>query len=113
MKKIKQNHICSDKDKYIIECLIDYLETELDNSALDEDKETFTEQIKLLKLIKDKFLSQPKQEWSDEDENNLSGIIMELVANQNEVPSHNIKIYNKYINWLLSIKGRIVKEIIK
>jgi len=50
--KAEQKPAWSKEDKYTLECLIDYLETELDNSYLDEDKEIFTKEIKLLKSLR-------------------------------------------------------------
>lgn len=57
---------------------------------------------KLLKKIEQK-----PAKWSEEDETNLHGIVAEIMANQNEAPSFDTKVYDRYLNWLVSIKRRM------
>ena len=45
--------------------------------------------------------------WNEEDEKNLSGVIDELEANKSEAPEYDYKTYDRFINWLESIKERI------
>jgi len=52
----------SKEDKEIIDYLIDYLESELDSSYTDLDKETFTEEINWLKSLKDRYTWKPSDE---------------------------------------------------
>ena len=57
--------------------------------------------------LPDMVEQKPKTEWSEEDENNLNGIIDEIKANQNEGPSCDIKTYNRFLDWLKSLKDRV------
>ena len=52
----------SEEDKEIIDYLIDYLESELDSSYTDLDKETFTKEINLLKSLKNRYAWRPSDE---------------------------------------------------
>ena len=52
-------------------------------------------------------VKQETAEWTEEDETNLHGIIAEIMANQNEAPSFDTKVYDGYLNWLVSIKRRM------
>ena len=58
--------------------------------------------VKSLESLQDKV--QSKQEWSEEDERNLQGIIDEIEANKNQAPDYDIKTYNRFLNWLKSLK---------
>ena len=55
----------SEEDRETIDYLIDYLESELDSSYTDLDKETFTKEINLLKSLKDKYTWKPSEEQID------------------------------------------------
>lgn len=44
--------------------------------------------------------------WSEEDENNLNGVITELEANKSEAPEYDYKTYDKFIDWLKFLKER-------
>jgi len=59
-------------------------------------------------LVKD-YIKQ-KSSWSEEDENNLQGIIDEIEANKNEAPSYDLPTYDQYLNWLKSLKNKIKNE---
>ena len=58
-----------------------------------------------LKSLKDRV--QPKQEWGEEDERNLQGIIDEIEANKNNAPDYDLATYDRFLSWLKSIKQRI------
>ena len=45
--------------------------------------------------------------WSEEDEKNLQGIIDEIQANKSDAPSYDINVYDRYLNWLKSIKDKV------
>ena len=51
-----------EEDKEIIDYLIDYLESELDSSYTDLDKETFTKEINWLKSLKERCTYKPSKE---------------------------------------------------
>ena len=72
-----------------------------ENAGLDpNDTDTIKEQAELLlELV-------PKQEWSEEDEKNLQGIIDEIQANKNNAPSYDIPVYEGYLNWLKSLSSK-------
>lgn len=48
-----------------------------------------------------------KSKWSKEDECNLQGIIDEIQANKNNAPDCDIKTYDRFLNWLKSLKQRL------
>ena len=54
-----------EKDKEMIDYLIDYLESELDSSYTDLDKETFTKEINLLKSLRLHSQWKPSEEQMD------------------------------------------------
>lgn len=45
-------------------------------------------------------------EWSEEDEKNLQGIIDEIHANRNAGPDYDINTYDRFLDWLKSLKQR-------
>lgn len=54
------------------------------------------------------LVEQNPAEWSEEDERILLGIIDELEANKSEAPEYDYKTYDKFIDWLESLKQRHV-----
>lgn len=50
---------------------------------------------------------QKPAEWSEEDEKNLQGILDEIKANKSEAPEYDIDTYNRFIDWLKSLKDRV------
>ena len=63
------------------------------------------EELKWLKSIKDRVLPQPKQEWSEEDENIKESIITGLEMLKDGASDKSlIALYNKKIEWLKSIR---------
>lgn len=64
-------------------------------------------QIRWLKLLKDRVLPQPKQEWSEEDEKIKESIITGLEMLKDGASDKSlIALYNKKIDWLKSLKDR-------
>ena len=49
-----------------------------------------------------------KPSWSEEDEKNLQGIIDEIEADKDEAPSYDLTTYDKYLNWLKSLRNKII-----
>ena len=60
--------------------------------------------INWLKSLKDRVIPQSKQEWSEEDERNLQGIIDEIEANKNQAPDYDLATYDRFLSWLKSLK---------
>ena len=56
------------------------------------------------KSLKDRV--QSKQEWSEEDERNLQGIIDEIEANKNQAPDYDLATYDRFLSWLKSLRHR-------
>ena len=46
-------------------------------------------------------------EWSEEDESILHGILDEILANKHDAKEYEWKTYDKFLNWLKSLKERI------
>ena len=57
--------------------------------------------------IKSAIFSQQSSVWSEEDEKNLMGIIDEIAVNKSESPESDYKTYDRFIDWLKSLKDRI------
>ena len=47
------------------------------------------------------------QDWSEEDERNLKGIIDEIEANKNDAPDYDLATYDRFLFWLKSLKQRL------
>lgn len=95
----------SEEDKKRIDSICNFV---WKNRKGDTDEIYQQEQdVNWLKSLKNKVKPQPNQWWSEEDEHNLNGIIDEIRANQNEGPSCDIKTYNRFLDWLKSIKDRV------
>ena len=52
-------------------------------------------------------LIEKKSAWSEEDEYTLKGIIDEIEANKNNAPDYDIKVYDRFLVWLKSLKDRV------
>lgn len=63
--------------------------------------------IDWLRSLKNRVQPRPIIEWGEEDELNLKGIIDEIEANKSNAPSYDIKTYDRFLNWLKSLKDRI------
>ena len=67
------------------------------------------EAIKEEKKIDDANKVEPtfhEGDWSEDDEQILLGVIFELEANKSEAPEYDYKTYDKFIDWLESLKER-------
>lgn len=51
----------------------------------------------------------PKQEWDQSDEHNLQGIIDEIKANKSEAPDHDAGTYDRFLEFLESLRDRVGK----
>lgn len=51
--------------------------------------------------------SQQSSAWGQEDEKNLMGIIDEIAVNKSESPESDYETYDRFIDWLKSLKNRI------
>lgn len=47
------------------------------------------------------------QDWSEEDERNLKGIIDEIETNKNNAPDYDLATYDRFLFWLKSLKQRM------
>lgn len=47
-----------------------------------------------------------KSIWHNEDEKNCQGILDEIEANKSEAPEYDIDTYNRFVNWLKSIRHK-------
>lgn len=61
---------------------------------------------KFAEMDKDKVVIKKgkKPAWSEEDEKNLQGILDEIEANKSEAPEYDIDNYNRFIDWLKSLR---------
>ncbi len=51
---------------------------------------------------------EPKSDvWTEQDKTILEGIICEIEANKNNAPSYDLPTYDKFLNWLESLKKKI------
>lgn len=77
---------------------------------VEDEPKNYKQQVmsEMTDLVKDYIKQKPS--WSEEDEKNLQGIIDEIEANKNEAPSYDLSTYDKYLNWLKSLKNKIKNE---
>ena len=89
----------SHDDEIMIEQLTEYFTT---CKGLQNTNETI---IEWLKSLKDRVVPQPKQEWSEEDEKKVDGIIT-ILKPLHETECDYDKYKNNLIDWLKSLKDR-------
>lgn len=63
--------------------------------------------VEITTIPESKAIVNKIKSWSDEDELNLKGIIDEIQANKSSAPSYDIKTYDRFLDWLKSLKDRI------
>lgn len=56
------------------------------------------------------WLKNLKGVWTEPDRTILDGIIDEIEVNKNEAPSYDLPTYDKYLNWLKSLKNKIKND---
>ena len=61
----------------------------------------------LVNLATDYVKQKSEPAWSEEDEKNWQGIIDEIQANKNSAPCYDLETYDRYLNWIESIKQRL------
>ena len=65
------------------------------------------EQLKTqFKSLEDGARTQSNQEWSEDDERNLQGIIDEIETNKHNAPDYDFATYDRFLSWLKSLKPR-------
>ena len=75
----------------------------------DSEKKELKKSQRMISAEAKEALYGQKNAWSEEDELNLKGIIDEIEANKSEAPEYDIDTYDRYINWLKSLKERRLK----
>lgn len=58
----------------------------------------------------EKEIEPKSDDWTENDRTILDGIIDEIEANKNEAPSYDLPTYDKFLNWLKSLKKKIINE---
>jgi len=62
------------------------------------------------KIVDECIYGDDKPAWDEEDEKNWQGVIDEIKANRSSAPDYDIKVYDKYIDWLKTLKQRLGGE---
>lgn len=101
-------HVWSEEDEEIVEALNEYVKnldilfSEIKIGDKDIISKEFREKVQhWLKNFKDRVQPQPKQEWSDEDENLLKEFMKDIRLDM-------LSSYaEKYCNWLKNLKDRV------
>lgn len=102
---VVQRPAWSDEDERLCQCLIEDQEEALNkvnndkyghSEIISDLKEMYHERIDWLKSLKDRVQSQPKQEWSEEDEKNLRRAIRATKV-----------VYPVAADWLQSLQDRV------
>ena len=77
---------------------------------IEDEHKNYKQQVmsEMTDLVKD-YIGQ-KPSWTEDDRKALEGIIDEIEANKNEAPSYYLPTYDKYLNWLKSLKKKIINE---
>lgn len=96
----------SEEDEHRAEDTIYFLDTAKKHYASTVELDAC---IDWLKSLKDKVQPQPqpKQDWSEEDEHTLQGVIDEIQANKSQAPDYDFETYDRFLSWLKSLKQRI------
>jgi len=81
---VEQKPAWSGENENIIEWLIGYLEYQIMNATITEEKDNCLDAISMLKSLKERVQSQPKQEWSEEDER-LFQIVIDILDRENHL----------------------------
>jgi len=97
-KQAEQKSAWSEEDEKMVANLVDYFK--VDDALQYTEKQV----VDWLKSLKDRAQPQPKQEWSEEDQNALEDV-REAVVHYWGGETQDILLY-----WLKSIKQRIKKE---
>ncbi len=100
-KQGEQKPAWSEEDEEIPNLIIARLHSH-PNVDLEEYSKEYDWLNYSLKSLKDRV--QPKQEWSEEDERNLQGIIDEIKANKTDAPDYDIATYDRFLSWLNSLR---------
>lgn len=101
LKKIEKKPAWSEEDEKMISKLIKHFDWK--NTGYRFFKEDCLEATNWLKSLK----PHPKQEWSEEDERNLRGIICEIEINKFNAPEYDMETYDGFLSWLKSLKDRV------
>ena len=77
---------------------------------IEDEPENYKQQVvsEMTDLVEDYIKQKPT--WSEEDEKNWQGVIDEIKANRSSAPDYDIRVYDKFINWLKSLKQRLGGE---
>ena len=106
LKKVEQNPAWNEEDERIRKTSISFLK-----HYADKGYENAVECIDWLESLKDRVHPQLKQEWSEDDEHIILGIIDEIAVNKSEAPESDYKTYDMFIDWLKSLKEKLKKNI--
>lgn len=103
---LPQTSAWSEEDELMIQDAIYWInEFQKSNKCKDEnDMQNSVTCENWLKSIKDRVQPQPKQEWTEEDERNLRGIICEIEINKFNAPEYDMETYDGFLSWLKSLK---------
>lgn len=100
----------SEEDEQMIQDIIEAMQDIIEAIGTQYDVSDYKEMVDWLKSLKDRVQLQPKQEWSEEDEKMLNGIIEEIrpFGECPDYPTDEDKEYyygrTKMIDWLKSLK---------
>lgn len=53
------------------------------------------------------YEDEQKPKWTEEDEKNWRGVIDEIEANKSSAPDYDVKTYDRFLNWLRTLKQRL------
>jgi len=94
-----QNPVWSEEDERNLQGIIDEIEANK-NHAPDYDVATYDRFLSCLKSLKDRVQPQPKQEWSEEDEQYLEDTLNLLEGHRSK------NTYGDVVEWLKELKER-------
>jgi hypothetical protein len=86
----------SEEDDYNLQCIIAKVDSDIQKGNVGRNQEL----IDWLKALKERYLPQPKQEWSEEDENRINRLIAYFEDKESFTAEDDIV----YANWLKSLK---------
>jgi len=98
----------SEEDEEHLNSIISDIKTDMGAYPRSQEViDIYNDDISFLKSLRDRVQPQPKQEWSEDDEKTLEGIINAVKDVRCQSLLSEIDIYDDYIDWLKSLKQKM------
>lgn len=109
-----QHSQCNEEKNDVVKCLINGMKfyyEDNEDATWGTDKWSMPVKHIIEVLEKQGEKIEPKSDvWTEQDKKILEGIIREIEADKDEAPSYDLPTYDKYLNWLKSLKNKIKND---